>query len=86
MHEIVVAALVTGGFGVIVEILRRFWAQNKKDHNHVVSKITELSVQSKEVREKVYDISNDVREVKADVRELRSNHRDLEKRVDEFDK
>lgn len=84
MHEIVIAALVTGGFGVVIEILRRFWAQNKHDHNHVVTKIDELAAHNKEVREKVYDISADVREVKADVRELRREHGELERRVEEF--
>lgn len=83
MSDLVIAAIVTGGFGVIIEILRRLWNQNKKDHGHVIGKIDEMATSHKEVRTKVYDIAADVRDVKADVRVLRKDHNDLKDRFEE---
>lgn len=86
MSELVVVAIITGGFGVVIEILRRLLSQNRKDHDHVITKIDLLAVRSEDTQTKVYDIAADVRDVKADVRDLRVNHDKLEKRVDNLDK
>jgi predicted RNase H-like nuclease (RuvC/YqgF family) len=86
MSDLVFAAVITGGFGVVIEILRRLLSQNRKDHDHVIVQIADLATQSKDTRNTVYNIAADVRDVKADVRELKRDHAQLEQRVDQFDK
>jgi outer membrane murein-binding lipoprotein Lpp len=70
----------------VIEILRRLLSQNRKDHDHVIVKISNLATQANDTRNAVYDIAADVRDVKADVRDLKRNHAQLEHRVDQFDK
>jgi uncharacterized protein YlxW (UPF0749 family) len=86
MSDLVFAAVITGGFGVVIEILRRLLSQNRKDHDHVIGQIANLSTQAKDTRNTVYDIAADVRDVKADVRDLKRDHAQLERRVDQFDR
>jgi len=86
MSDVIVVALITGGFGVVIEILRRLLTQNRKDHDHVIVKIADLSTQADDTRKTVYNIAADVRDVKADVRDLKRDHAQLERRVDQFDR
>jgi uncharacterized protein YlxW (UPF0749 family) len=86
MSELVVVAIITGGFGVIIEILRRLLSQNRKDHDLVIVKIADLATQADDTRKTVYSIAADVRDVKDDVRELKRDHAQLERRVDQLDR
>ena len=86
MSELVVVAIITGGFGVIIEILRRLLTQNRKDHDLVIVKIADLATQADDTRKTVYSIAADVRDVKDDVRELKRDHAQLERRVDQLDR
>jgi uncharacterized coiled-coil DUF342 family protein len=89
MSEVVLAAMVTGGFAIVIEILRRLLSQNKKDHDVVIGEVASLAAKHDDVRHKVYSISNDLLDVRNDVietkfevRKLRDNHDDLRGRVD----
>lgn len=74
LGEVVLAAAVTGLFGVIIEVLRRLWRDNKKDHAIVVDRLDHLANKHDDVSERVYDIAADVRDIKGDVRTLKSDH------------
>jgi hypothetical protein len=91
MSELVVVAIITGGFSVVIEILRRLLSQNKKDHNAVIGEVASLSAKHDDVRDKVYsisadllDVKHDVIETKFDVRRLRDHHDTLQARVDRY--
>jgi hypothetical protein len=91
MSDLVVVAIITGGFSIVIEILRRLLSQNKKDHDAVIGEVASLALKHDDVRGKVYGIStdlldmkHDVIETKFEVRKLRDHHDTLQARVDRY--
>lgn len=66
--ELVFAAFVTGLFGVLFEVLRRFWRDNKVEHGVVVERLDVLR--------------GEVGGVKLEVSGLRRDHERLVDRFD----
>lgn len=75
MSTPIIVALISGGFGVLIELLRRLWKQNTKDHQAVINSLDVLS-------EKVDSVQADVSDLKGEHRWLRDrflNHVDESK-------
>jgi nickel-dependent lactate racemase len=60
----IIVALIAGGFGVLIELIRRLLKQNTKDHETVIGSLNGLS-------EKVDGIKDDVSDLKGEHRWLR---------------
>jgi len=73
--ELVFAALVTGMFGVLLEVLRRFWRGNRRDHDVVLERLDGLG-------EGVSGLRGDVGVLRGEVSGLRRDH---ERLVDRFE-
>lgn len=68
--EIVLAAVVTGAFGIVVALLQRGRRENKEDHGLVVGKIDSLG----------HEIRKDIRQVRY---ELNAHRDDLKNHIRE---
>ena len=70
--EVVLAACVTGSFGVVVALIQRARKENKEDHGTVMD---HLQLVSSEIRKDIRQVRYEVRDHRTELREhIRRDH------------